>query len=160
MNDQISCIKESLDLFFYPIHMGNYSCKSCKIVSDCIQQFYIKDPSKFLIINLKRYKVGPNSDKISDLIYNDFIIDIGKYCMYKSTDPQIENCKYSLYGVVEHQGSLKSGHYIAYVKYKTEKGKEWFKVSDNRVSICDKKTVYKSVASLLFYKMKKSLSIP
>lgn len=53
-----------------------------------------------------------------------------------------------LSGVVEHQGSMAGGHYIAYVS-----GKDgvWYRVSDDHVSQCDADRALGANAFLLFY---------
>lgn len=41
---------------------------------------------------------------------------VTSYCFQKLLYPDQKNIMYSLYGVVEHSGSLNAGHYVAYVK--------------------------------------------
>ncbi|XP_068036858.1 ubiquitin carboxyl-terminal hydrolase 16 isoform X2 [Anomalospiza imberbis] len=80
---------------------------------------------------------------------------------------------YSLYGVVEHSGTMRSGHYTAYVKMramnnhlsdlilrgksqasKTEPVKgQWFHISDTHVQPVSVSKVLSSQAYLLFYEM-------
>ena len=44
-------------------------------------------------------------------------LDLTPFCSKDCRTPSISNqYLYSLYGVVEHSGSLRSGHYVAYVK--------------------------------------------
>uniref|UniRef100_A0A8C0N3T2 ubiquitinyl hydrolase 1 n=1 Tax=Canis lupus familiaris TaxID=9615 RepID=A0A8C0N3T2_CANLF len=74
---------------------------------------------------------------------------------------------YSLYGVVEHSGTMRSGHYTAYAKARaanshlsnlvlhdfemqSTKG-QWFHISDTHVQAVPTTKVLNSQAYLLFY---------
>uniref|UniRef100_A0A671PIB0 ubiquitinyl hydrolase 1 n=1 Tax=Sinocyclocheilus anshuiensis TaxID=1608454 RepID=A0A671PIB0_9TELE len=97
------------------------------------------------------------------------ILDLAPFCSL--------NCKgetrvlYSLYGVVEHSGTMRSGHYTAYVKSRpsthnyVENGLDaghkishaeaskgsWFHISDSSVHPVPEAKVQSSQAYLLFY---------
>ena len=58
--------------------------------------------------------------------------------------------RYRLYGVVEHQGSFKGGHYVAFVK-SAHSG--WHRMSDSTVSQVDEETALRAQAFLLFYEL-------
>ena len=58
---------------------------------------------------------------------------------------------YRLYGVVEHQGSFKGGHYVAFVK--ASPSGVWHRMSDSTVSRVDEETALKAQAFLLFYEL-------
>ena len=60
---------------------------------------------------------------------------------------------YRLYGVVEHQGSFKGGHYVAFVK--ASPSGVWHRMSDSTVSRVDEETALKAQAFLLFYELVK-----
>ena len=59
--------------------------------------------------------------------------------------------RYRLYGVVEHQGSFKGGHYVAFVK--SAPNGSWHRMSDSTVSRVDEETALKAQAFLLFYEL-------
>ena len=67
---------------------------------------------------------------------------------------QYGNMQYSLYGLVEHSGSLHGGHYVAHVKVKpssADSKSKWYYVSDTQVSEAQQETVLRKQAYLLFY---------
>ena len=71
-----------------------------------------------------------------------------------------DNCIYHLVGVVEHSGTMRGGHYIAYVRGgEKRKGKAeteqvsspWYYVSDHYVRQVSLKEVLSCEAYILFY---------
>lgn len=54
---------------------------------------------------------------------------------------------YDLFAVVEHCGSMESGHYIAYVQWQGA----WFRCDDHQVTRAEPITVATAQAYLLFY---------
>ena len=76
---------------------------------------------------------------------------------------------YELYGVVEHSGSFKTGHYVAYVRREcaaegaeaaagsaegsegSEASWRWYRMDDSKVSVVDVGTVLAAKAFLLYY---------
>jgi ubiquitin C-terminal hydrolase len=84
--------------------------------------------------------------KISTYINYDVTnLDLRKYVI----GPERSTAVYDLYGVVEHMGSLRYGHYTALCK--TAQG-NWLRFNDETCSIID--TCVVKDAYLLFYKMK------
>lgn len=61
--------------------------------------------------------------------------------------------EYRLVGVVEHRGSMGSGHYVAYVRYSKGCGDSniWFHASDAYVREVSLDEVLRSQAYILFY---------
>ncbi|KAE8901676.1 hypothetical protein PF007_g4601 [Phytophthora fragariae] len=57
--------------------------------------------------------------------------------------------KYSLYGVVNHQGALGGGHYTAYAKNFVDD--QWYYYDDERVRVVEEQQVVSPSAYLLFY---------
>ncbi|KAK8478926.1 hypothetical protein V6N13_093276 [Hibiscus sabdariffa] len=73
-----------------------------------------------------------------------------------------DSCIYSLVGVVEHSGTMRGGHYIAYVRG-GEKGNgtdiehansQWYYASDQHVRQASIEEVLRSEAYILFYEKK------
>lgn len=70
-----------------------------------------------------------------------------------------EQCRYCLVGVVEHSGTMRGGHYVAYVKGARSRGKidreggssSWFYASDAYVREASLAEVLGSEAYILFY---------
>mmetsp|Transcript_33461 Transcript_33461/g.54364 ORF Transcript_33461/g.54364 Transcript_33461/m.54364 type:complete len:134 (+) Transcript_33461:493-894(+) len=54
---------------------------------------------------------------------------------------------YDLYSVIVHKGTLENGHYICYIRKKSQ----WYKCDDSIVMMTTKHEVLESEAYLLFY---------
>lgn len=87
------------------------------------KQFLISSPPAVLILHLKRFQVGPRFmfRKLSKHVTFPFILDLAPFCASKvKTLPNVnryqKKLNYSLYGIVEHSGSMHGGHYVAFVK--------------------------------------------
>lgn len=61
-----------------------------------------------------------------------------------------DKLKYRLYGIVEHSGSLRGGHYVAYVRVGETR---WVYVSDAHTSDVSMQKAMNAQASLLFYEL-------
>ena len=57
---------------------------------------------------------------------------------------------YDLYAVVEHQGAMTGGHYVAYVRLPTQP--TWYYVSDAFVQRSTEADALRAQAYLLFYR--------
>lgn len=114
-------------------------------------QTLIINPPSVLICHLKRFQLTYSSlKKITKSVPFPLKLSIGSFCSSKCqgiTKDQ-KDVQYSLYGIVEHSGSLHGGHYVAYVK--TSSG-QWYYASDSRVNPVSEDKVLKAEAYLLFY---------
>lgn len=93
------------------------------INTNATKQFLISSPPAVLILHLKRFQVGPRCmfRKLSKHVAFPFTLDLAPFCASKvKTLPNVHRHQkkliYSLYGIVEHSGSMHGGHYVAYVK--------------------------------------------
>ncbi|MBN3284170.1 UBP16 hydrolase, partial [Polyodon spathula] len=142
------------------------------VYTDAQKQMLISMAPPVLTLHLKRFQqVGSSACKVNKQVRFPQILDLAPFCTV--------NCKnvagdkgvlYSLYGIVEHSGTMRSGHYTAYVKVKSNchlsehlngmtpqvseaeslKG-SWFHISDSRVQAVPESKVQNSQAYLLFY---------
>ncbi|GAB0094365.1 Ubiquitin carboxyl-terminal hydrolase [Sergentomyia squamirostris] len=97
------------------------------INTNATKQFLISSPPAVLILHLKRFQIGPRfmSRKLSKTVTFPTILDIAPFCGSKvknlpNVDRRQKKLIYSLYGVVEHSGGMRAGHYIAYVKVRPQ----------------------------------------
>ena len=105
---------------------------SKKIYTNGSKQMLIALPPAILSLQLKRFELSNyrNSlslSKINKYVHFPLVFDLSPYVsnIFKTIsgltnqNKQIENAKsiiYSLYGIIEHSGSLRSGHYKCYVR--------------------------------------------
>ncbi|XP_041319950.1 ubiquitin carboxyl-terminal hydrolase 16 isoform X4 [Pyrgilauda ruficollis] len=144
------------------------------VYTNAKKQMLISLAPPILTLHLKRFQqAGFNLQKVNRHIKFPEVIDLAPFCTAKCKNVAEGNTKvlYSLYGVVEHSGTMRSGHYTAYVKMRamnnhlsdlvlrgksqaseTEPVKgQWFHISDTHVQPVSVSKVLGSQAYLLFY---------
>lgn len=154
------------------------------VYTNARKQLLIYNPPAVLILHLKRFQVLRfRSTKVSKPVSFQTLLDLAPFCSKKSRSlPTFETGQekvlYSLYGVVEHSGSIHGGHYVAFVKVRPPLEKDsyrwgflpknqskdkmsgvepeeppgkWYYVSDSFVSEVPESKVLNAQAYLLFY---------
>lgn len=145
------------------------------VYTNAQKQMLISLAPPVLTLHLKRFQqAGFNLRKINKHIRFPEILDLAPFCTAKCKNVPEESTRvlYSLYGVVEHSGTMRSGHYTAYSKVRaahtrlsnfvlhgdipqdfemeSTKG-QWFHISDTHVRVVSTDKVLNSQAYLLFY---------
>uniref|UniRef100_A0A452GT36 Ubiquitin carboxyl-terminal hydrolase 16 n=1 Tax=Gopherus agassizii TaxID=38772 RepID=A0A452GT36_9SAUR len=144
------------------------------VYTNAKKQMLISLAPPILTLHLKRFQqAGFNLCKVNKHIKFPEVIDLAPFCAIKCKNVAEGNRRvlYSLYGVVEHSGTMRSGHYTAYVKMRTlrnhlsdlvlrgeipqaletESAGQWFHISDTHVQRVAVSKVLNSQAYLLFY---------
>ncbi|XP_041850844.1 ubiquitin carboxyl-terminal hydrolase 16 isoform X2 [Melanotaenia boesemani] len=140
------------------------------IYTDALKQMLISSPPAVLTLHLKRFQQsGYSICKVNRHVHFPLILDIAPYCAAKCKNLPEGDAKilYSLYGIVEHSGTMRSGHYTAYVKVRPECPKasskgliegdadpprgSWFHISDTSFQPVSESKVMSCQAYLLFY---------
>ncbi|KAK9671486.1 hypothetical protein RND81_12G032900 [Saponaria officinalis] len=135
--------------------------KNVKVMRDATKRILISKSPTILTIHLKRFWQdgrGRLSKLNGHVVFKEFI-DLRPYLDNRSVK---ESCIYRLSGVVEHSGSMRSGHYIAYVRGDKRKGRSedesyrqkhnvWYHASDSFIRETTLDEVLRSEAYILFY---------
>ncbi|XP_045708611.1 ubiquitin carboxyl-terminal hydrolase 16 isoform X1 [Phyllostomus hastatus] len=145
------------------------------VYTNAQKQMLISLAPPVLTLHLKRFQqAGFNLRKINKHIRFPEILDLAPFCTAKCKNVAEESTRvlYALYGVVEHSGTMRSGHYTAYSKaraantrlcdlvlhgdipqdFEMESTKgQWFHISDTHVHAVSTDKVLNSQAYLLFY---------
>ena len=131
-------IQDCFDLFFVEENLEDpLYCHYCLGPQDFSKRYSINKSPYVLILSLKRFKFNQNSNfKLRQMI---------TYPLY---DLSFGDKKYDLYGIVNHYGSINSGHYTATIK---NSKKEWVMCDDSSVYTIDEKRVMHANAYILFY---------
>ncbi|KAL3883146.1 hypothetical protein ACJMK2_029439 [Sinanodonta woodiana] len=152
------CSLEScLNLFTSPeLLTGNnkFGCKNCTklkhkqnphkekietVYSNANKKYLIIQPPAVLTLHLKRFEqLGINNmRKLNRHVEFPFVLDLAPYCsaLCQNVKRGQKKILYSLYGVVEHSGNLKGGHYTAYVKVRPDIGTLTNFLSTRQVSV-------------------------
>ncbi|XP_039911548.1 ubiquitin carboxyl-terminal hydrolase 16 isoform X1 [Hirundo rustica] len=153
---------------------NNIKSEKKYVYTNAKKQMLVSLAPPVLTLHLKRFQhAGFNLQKVNRHIKFPEVIDLAPFCTAKCKNVAEGNTKvlYSLYGVVEHSGTMRSGHYTAYVKMRamnnhlsdlvlrgqfqaleTEPVKgQWFHISDTHVQPVSVSKVLSSQAYLLFY---------
>ncbi|XP_055083697.1 ubiquitin carboxyl-terminal hydrolase 45 isoform X1 [Periophthalmus magnuspinnatus] len=143
-----------------------------KVYTSARKQMLISSLPPVITLHLKRFhQAGMNLRKVNRHVDFPLILDLAPFCSASSKNLAAgERVLYSLYGIVEHSGSMRGGHYTAYVKVRTPQKKtehhrnlsgaresssssqgQWVYVSDTTVQTVPESRVLNSQAYLLFY---------
>uniref|UniRef100_A0A8C2Q158 Ubiquitin carboxyl-terminal hydrolase n=1 Tax=Cyprinus carpio TaxID=7962 RepID=A0A8C2Q158_CYPCA len=100
---------------------GHKAADGCKkaVYRDALKQMLISDPPAVLTLHLKRFQqVGYSVCKVNRHVQFPQILDLAPFCSLNCKGVKEDETRvlYSLYGIVEHSGTMRSGHYTAYVK--------------------------------------------
>ncbi|NXF94069.1 UBP45 hydrolase, partial [Eubucco bourcierii] len=146
------------------------------VYTNARKQLLISCVPAVLILHLKRFhQAGLSLRKVNRHVDFPLILDLAPFCA-ASCKNVAEGARvlYSLYGIVEHSGSMRGGHYAAYVKVRTPSkklleqmnaarnvlglkeapgapGGQWVYVSDAHVQMVPESRVLNAQAYLLFY---------
>jgi rubrerythrin len=132
---------------------NKWLCEKCKQHTRANFRLSIKELPPVLILHLKRFKKSANGafSKITDAV--DFPIEDLSIADF-TTDPELPDnqCTYSLFGVVNHSGSVNFGHYTSIVSNRTKPG-QWVECDDENTSTFESGPhFYKNRVYILFYK--------
>ncbi|XP_071051773.1 ubiquitin carboxyl-terminal hydrolase 16/45 [Onthophagus taurus] len=92
------------------------------VYTNAHKQLLIYNPPAVLILHLKRFQVYHyRPTKVSKHVAFPMVLDLAPYLSKRSQglstfETGQTQVLYSLYGVVEHSGTMHGGHYVAYVK--------------------------------------------
>uniref|UniRef100_A0A672LA20 Ubiquitin carboxyl-terminal hydrolase n=1 Tax=Sinocyclocheilus grahami TaxID=75366 RepID=A0A672LA20_SINGR len=149
--------------------------KAEKVYTSARKQMLISALPPVVTLHLKRFhQAGMNLRKVNRHVDFPLLLDLAPFCSVTCKNlGSGERVLYSLYGIVEHSGSMRGGHYAAYVKVRTPQRKpelrrnqknemgsreasfapqgQWVYVSDTSVQTVPESRVLNSQAYLLFY---------
>jgi hypothetical protein len=126
-------------------------CSKCKTSTNFFKKYDFERTPSYLIIALKRFKFTKMyKRKIDCLIdYPIYDLDMSNYLVNYSAN-NIGSALYDLYGVINHMGSLGSGHYTSVMK----QGAKWIKYDDAHAQEIDESLIKTSNSYILIYKLK------
>lgn len=134
--------------------------ESTKVKRDATKRILISKAPSILTVHLKRFSQDARGrlNKLGGHVSFRDTLDLWPYMDPKGGGVR-EKCRYHLVGVVEHSGTMRGGHYVAYVKGQRSRGKAekeegnsmWFYTSDAYVREVSLTDVLQSEAYILFY---------
>ncbi|ERE64217.1 ubiquitin carboxyl-terminal hydrolase 22-A-like protein [Cricetulus griseus] len=159
----ITTLTDCLRRFTRPEHLGSSAkikCSSCQSYQESTKQLTMKKLPVVACFHFKRFEHSAKQRrKITTYISFPLELDMTPF-MASSKETRMngqlqlptnsgnnEN-KYSLFAVVNHQGTLESGHYTSFIRHHRD---QWFKCDDAVITKASIKDVLDSEGYLLFY---------
>lgn len=146
-------LEDCLLRFTLPETLNHFNCSLCKSTNDAKKQLTMKNLPIVCCFHLKRFEHSNKiHKKISTHISFPEILDMSPF-MSKQTTPeqkahQAESNKYFLFAVVNHHGTLESGHYTSFIRLTHD---QWFDCDDHIIKNASIQDVMNSEGYLLFY---------
>jgi ubiquitin C-terminal hydrolase len=133
---------------------NKYRCDECNKKVNAIKKTYIFSLPDYVLIALKRFNNNrTHVTKNRNLVkypFDNLSFEMANSPYY------ICNDKYELYGVVQHSGDLRGGHYYSHAK--NTLSNRWYKFDDSHVTVIDNDNLEKEIVSeksyILAYKRK------
>ncbi|XP_031404764.1 ubiquitin carboxyl-terminal hydrolase 2-like isoform X2 [Punica granatum] len=123
---------------------------SVKVKRDATKRVLIFKAPPILTVHLKRFSQDARGrfSKLSGHVIFREMIDLRPYIDSRGKGEQ--KCVYRLVGVVEHLGTMRGGHYVAYIR---GSGSVWYHASDALVREVTLEEVLRCDAYILFYEL-------
>uniref|UniRef100_A0A2K5EF55 Ubiquitin carboxyl-terminal hydrolase n=1 Tax=Aotus nancymaae TaxID=37293 RepID=A0A2K5EF55_AOTNA len=146
------------------------------VYTNARKQLLISAIPVVLILHLKRFhQAGLSLRKVNRHVDFPLTLDLAPFCSATCKNASMgDKVLYGLYGIVEHSGSMRGGHYTAYVRVRTpsrkltehitkkknvpglkeadsESAGQWVHVSDTYVQVVPESRALSAQAYLLFY---------
>ena len=154
----------------YLIKEDQARCEKCNSYQDCIKQLSIKTIPNVVVIHLKRFDALMRSKITTFVHFPAHSLDLSRYATQVSEPNSVpgseqqqgipgskpnnipgsehkEEDLYDLFAVVNHHGTINSGHYTNFAR----SGNHWYKFDDATVTRVEEAEVCRSEAYLLFY---------
>uniref|UniRef100_A0A8D1VT80 Ubiquitin carboxyl-terminal hydrolase n=1 Tax=Sus scrofa TaxID=9823 RepID=A0A8D1VT80_PIG len=156
-------LTDCLRRFTRPEHLGSSAkikCSGCHSYQESTKQLTMKKLPIVACFHLKRFEHSAKlRRKITTYVSFPLELDMtpfmasskesrmnGQY--QQPTDSLSNDNKYSLFAVVNHQGTLESGHYTSFIRQHKD---QWFKCDDAIITKASIEDVLDSEGYLLFY---------
>ncbi|XP_065846559.1 ubiquitin carboxyl-terminal hydrolase 22-like [Oscarella lobularis] len=144
---------ECLERFTHPERLGSEAkikCSTCRTYQESTKQLTLRKIPVILCFHLKRFEHGKKSRKISRFMPFPLELDMGPYMTERGASHNRHSLKnkYCLFAVVNHSGTMETGHYTCYVRQQRD---QWFNCDDAWITKVTVSEVLRSEAYLLFY---------
>lgn len=156
-------LKDCLSRFTRPEHLGSSAkikCNRCHSYQESTKQLTLNKLPIVCCFHLKRFEhSNMTRRKIRTYISFPLELDLSPFmASRRSANGKAENTaddlhisrnnRYSLFAVINHLGSLQSGHYSVFVR---QHQNQWFRCNDSVIMKASVQDVLQSEAYLLFY---------
>ena len=141
-------LHECIRLFMADDTISDWTCPKCKSSAAATKRLDIWRLPPVLIIHIQRFhNDGLWMKKQSDVTFPSENLEMSPYVINK--EARYRHHQYHLYGVVNHFGSMESGHYTAFCR--SANTDRWHKFDDHEVHQLNSGGVQSSAGYILFY---------
>ncbi|KAM8895663.1 LOW QUALITY PROTEIN: ubiquitin carboxyl-terminal hydrolase 51 [Lycaon pictus] len=158
----IPSLTDCLQWFTRPEYLGGSAkikCSSCQSYQESTKQLTMKKLPIVACFHLKRFEhVGKQRRKINTFISFPLDLDMTPFLAstkesrmkegQPATDCTSNENKYSLFAVINHHGTLESGHYTSFIRQQKD---QWFSCDDAIITKATIEDFLYSEGYLLFY---------
>ena len=145
-------IMELLKSYFKPETIEfERKCEKCQKILKHKKEIKISRPPEILILSLQRID-HVTQNKNECLVKFPQELDINEFIDHECGFDKVTS--YSLYGIINHTGSIDFGHYYSYIKF--HKKEEWYEFNDSSVRKIENAIESFPYAYALFYVRKES----
>ncbi|XP_037009655.2 ubiquitin carboxyl-terminal hydrolase 51 [Artibeus jamaicensis] len=158
----IPSLTDCLQWFTRPEHLGSgakIKCSSCQSYQESTKQLTMKKLPIVACFHLKRFEhLGKQRRKINTFISFPLELDMTPFLSSTKesrmkdgqppTDCVPNENKYSLFAVINHHGTLESGHYTSFIRQQKD---QWFSCDDAVITKATIEDLLYSEGYLLFY---------
>ena len=138
-------VDELIEYFFEDIVVDwEIKCISCRKKRQHKKTIKLTHLPQILILSLQRFNPRKRSKINSDVSFNE-ILDLTQYV--DNDYSQVNKCKYKLYGLVYHKGTLDFGHYYAHININDK----WIEFNDQKITVLEELSTKSKYVYLLFY---------
>ncbi|VDN24803.1 unnamed protein product [Gongylonema pulchrum] len=158
-------LEDCLRRYIKPEHLGETKCARCETSEESTKQFTLNTLPMVACFHLKRFEHSLSYRKKMDIkVKYPQIIDMTPFTTAfrerlaaDGTDRKTSIAgdlltrnrnKYELFAVVNHTGTMESGHYTCYIRHQHN---QWFQCDDQTISKAPVENVLSSQGYLLFY---------
>ncbi len=143
-------IYDCLDFYFgKEIFNANniWKCDKCSNQQNNYKEYRVITSPKTLIVAIKRFEFnGSNFRKNSTMVDFPLELNISAYKIEKN-----QECKYRLFAIGNHIGSLDGGHYYAFCRDISNDENKWICFNDHNISEISENKLVSNTAYMLFY---------
>eukprot|EP00916_Digyalum_oweni_P024853 GHVL01041062.1.p1 GENE.GHVL01041062.1~~GHVL01041062.1.p1 ORF type:complete len:571 (-),score=89.87 GHVL01041062.1:155-1867(-) len=134
-----------------------YQCDKCKSPQEASKFIKFSQNPEVFCFHLKRFRYDNGWFGAKNKGQVNFKAD--KYLDLSPFSEEEDDCLYGLVGLIQHTGSMGSGHYIAYCRVNKNAGHEWWLFDDDSIKRVSSQDVQKAEPYLLFYQKIPSKSV-
>nr|GME10324.1 ubiquitin carboxyl-terminal hydrolase 8 [Ipomoea batatas] len=145
------CFYKCLEAFLKEEPLGPedmWYCPGCKEHRQATKKLDLWRLPEIMVIHMKRFSYNRFlKNKLETFV--DFPIHDLELSSYIAHQDGQSSCRYMLYAISNHYGSMGGGHYTAFVR---QGGEQWYDFDDSHVSPVNVEKIKTSAAYVLFYR--------